>query len=61
MALTSTALLTGAVWVINLAIAEWVIRRRFRRRPSHASTVVMVRQRQANTRTVRVKGQTRAE
>jgi hypothetical protein len=29
----STALLVGAGWVINLAIAEWAIRRRFRRPP----------------------------
>lgn len=28
----ATALLTGAGWVINLAVAEWVIRRRPRRR-----------------------------
>lgn len=41
---TSRALLTGAGWVINLAIAEWIIRRRPRRRarpavgtmPAHA-------------------------
>jgi hypothetical protein len=26
---TTTALLTGAAWVINLAIAEWLMRRRF--------------------------------
>ena len=30
----STALLIGAGWVINLAIAEWAIRRRFRRPPA---------------------------
>jgi uncharacterized membrane protein len=41
---TSTALLTGAAWGINLAIAEWVIRRRFKGRPPSASAVV-VRQR----------------
>jgi uncharacterized membrane protein YozB (DUF420 family) len=29
----STALLVGAGWVINLAIAEWVVRRQFRRAP----------------------------
>ena len=50
-AVVSTALLTGAAWVINLAIAEWVIRRRFRRRPPRAAAVVVQqRQRQANTR-----------
>jgi len=48
---TSTALLTGAAWMINLAIAEWVIRSRFNRRPPHvAAVVVQQRQRQANTR-----------
>ena len=47
----STALLTGAAWVINLAITEWMIRRRFRRRPPRAAPVVVQqRQRQANTR-----------
>ncbi len=56
---TSTALLTGAAWVINLAIAEWVIRRWFNRRP-RAATVVLARQRQrpANTRIAPLKGPT---
>jgi uncharacterized membrane protein len=39
---TSTALLTGSAWVINLAVAEWVIRRRFNRRSTRATTVVAV-------------------
>jgi uncharacterized membrane protein len=57
---TSTALLTGAAWVINLAIAEWVIRRRLNRRPPPSETVVMVQQRQpqAKTRITPLKGQT---
>ena len=42
---TSTALLVGAGWVINLAIAEWVIRRRFNRRPSPAAGVVVPQRR----------------
>jgi hypothetical protein len=37
---TPTALLTGSAWVINLAIAEWVIRRRFNR-PSPQATAVL--------------------
>lgn len=45
---TSTALLTGAAFVINLAFAEWVIRRRFNRRPADAATM-MVQQRQPNS------------
>jgi hypothetical protein len=48
---TSTALLTGSAWVINLAIAEWVIRRRINRRPPPAATVVVVQQRQPQART----------
>lgn len=36
----ATALLTGAGWVINLAIAEWVIRRRPRRRVRRPAGVV---------------------
>jgi uncharacterized membrane protein len=46
---TSTALLTGAAWVINLAIAEWVIRHRFHRLPQRTAAVVVVQQRQPNT------------
>jgi hypothetical protein len=34
------ALLMGAAWVINLAVAEWVIRRRPARRARAASVVV---------------------
>ena len=33
---TSSALFAGAGWVINLAVAEWVIRRRHSTRPSRA-------------------------
>jgi uncharacterized membrane protein YozB (DUF420 family) len=36
----STALLIAAGWVINLAIAEWVIRRRFRRAPGRRAGLV---------------------
>jgi len=36
----ATALLTGAGWVINLAVAEWVIRRRPRRRVRRPAGVV---------------------
>jgi len=36
----STALLIGAGWVINLAIAEWAIRRRFRRPPARRAGLV---------------------
>lgn len=48
----STALLIGAGWVINLAVAEWVIRRRFNPLPPHAAAVVVAqrRRRQPNTR-----------
>jgi drug/metabolite transporter (DMT)-like permease len=55
---TSTALLTAAAWVVNLAIAEWVIRRRFNRRPPQAAPVVMVQQRkrQANALPAPLKG-----
>jgi uncharacterized membrane protein len=53
---TSTALLTGAAWVINLAIAEWVIRR-FRRRVPPAATVVVVQQRQATNAIAPLPGQ----
>ena len=42
---TSTARLTGAAWVINLAIAEWVIRRRFNRRSPCAAAVVVPQRR----------------
>jgi uncharacterized membrane protein len=55
---TSTALLTGAAWVINLAIAEWVIRRRFRRRPAPTAAAVVVQQRQVNDAIAPLKGQT---
>jgi uncharacterized membrane protein len=54
---TSTALLTGAAWVINLAIAEWAIRR-FRRRPPHAAAVVLVQQRQPDNAIAQLKAQT---
>lgn len=37
---TGTALLTGAAWVINLAVAEWVIRRRFTSPLTEAAAVV---------------------
>jgi uncharacterized membrane protein len=53
---TSTALLTGAAWMINLAIAERVIRRRFPRRPQPATAVDKVQQRQPNTRNAPVEG-----
>ena len=33
----STALLNGAGWVVNLAVAEWVIRRRRTPRPRSAA------------------------
>jgi hypothetical protein len=36
----SRALLMGAAWVINLAIAEWAIRKRLRRPARTASAVV---------------------
>jgi uncharacterized membrane protein len=36
----SRALLMGAAWVINLAVAEWAIRKRLRRPARTASTVV---------------------
>jgi hypothetical protein len=36
----SRALLMGAAWVINLAVAEWAIRRRPARRARLASAVV---------------------
>lgn len=55
---TSTALLTGAAWVINLAIAEWVIRRRLNRRLPDAASVVVVQQRQASTRIAPLKERT---
>jgi hypothetical protein len=46
----STALLTGAAWTINLAIAEWVIRRRSKSRPPPAAAVVVQqRKRPADT------------
>ena len=54
----STALLTGAGWVINLAVAEWVIRRRFHRRPRRTAAVVPQRRRQANTRVAPLSGGT---
>jgi hypothetical protein len=39
----SGALLMGAGWVINLAVAEWAIRRRPRRvPPEHARTATVV-------------------
>jgi uncharacterized membrane protein len=41
----STALLVGLGWVINLAVAEWVIRRRFKR-PSRATPAVVPAQAQ---------------
>lgn len=48
----STALLIGAGWVINLAIAEWVIRRRFRRPPSrHAGLVPAQKRRPSDSPT----------
>ena len=38
----ATAVLNGAGWVINLAVAEWVIRRRpIRRTPQRAAAVVV--------------------
>jgi hypothetical protein len=47
----SIALLTGAGWVINLAVAEWVIRRHFHGRPPRAAAVVVARPRRpANAR-----------
>jgi len=44
--------------VINLAFAEWVVRRRFNRRWLHVAVGVVVqqRQRQANTRIAAMKG-----
>jgi hypothetical protein len=36
----SRALLMGAAWVINLAVAEWIIRRRPARRAPLASAIV---------------------
>ena len=37
------ALLMGAAWVINLAVAEWIIRRRVPRlaRPTHMAAAVI--------------------
>ena len=55
---TTTALLTGAAWVINLAIAERVIRRRFRRRPPRTAAVGLVRPRQASDPIAPLNGQT---
>jgi uncharacterized membrane protein len=37
---TSTALLIALGWVINLAVAEWAIRRRFRRPPARSAGLV---------------------
>ena len=49
----STALLIGAGWVINLAIAEWAIRRRFRRPPARgARRVPAQKERQAGSAAV---------
>ena len=49
----STALLTGGAWVINLAIAEWVIRRRFRRPPARGARLVPAqKERQAGSAAV---------
>jgi uncharacterized membrane protein YozB (DUF420 family) len=42
---TSTALLIGLGWVINLAVAEWAIRRRFRPPPARSTGRVPAQQR----------------
>lgn len=51
------ALLTGAGWVINLAVAEWVIRRRFHRRPRRtAAGAVPQPRRRPNARAAPLSG-----
>ena len=55
----STALLTGAGWVINLAVAEWAIRQRFHRRPRRTTAVVVAqRQRHAHAPAAPLSGRT---
>jgi uncharacterized membrane protein len=46
---SATAVLNGAGWVINLAMAEWLIRRRFRSQSRAGAVMVRQQRREVNT------------
>ncbi len=53
---SATALLNGAGWVINLAVAEWLIRRRLGRRSRAGAVIVRQQRREVNTGLALLKG-----